>query len=276
MNTGMAIVTGLCLTAGMALAQSNAGGSIFSDSGILNEGGESSFAASPEMEEAQTSLGSLSIRAGYVGNKDDDFLDYGAGGQMEFRIGLGDTPADFVLRAHYNHAKFDDYYIYGYYGDHYERLDIENEEHNQYGGSMQLLFNFNKDGLVNPYVSVGGMYDKIEVEADYWYYSTVYYWWYSYRNYNYGTIELDDDGFGFVGRLGLEFNPRPLYVRLEGAFVSKMHKGEDMWFEDKGQAELNAILGANVTDSLRIDISGTYFTHWKDYYVMAGLTYLFL
>ena len=272
MNINKTITTGLCIMVAGSFAFAEGEMSVFRE-------GEGVIPESEELNSNVSSWGSFSFRAGYFGVKEDDNLfDYGVGGQMEFRVGLGKTPIDLVLRGHYAYAEYKDYYAYLGNGRYY----FENEEHSQYGGSAQLQFNFNRDGEINPYVAVGGMYDKVEMEADYWGYDTyartyhVGWWTYrsTYHQYHSGRIEIDDDGSGFVGRLGVELNLHPLYARVEGAFVSKVHD-DAWWFEEKNQAEINAIVGAHITDSVRLDFSGTYFTKWEEYFILGGATFLF-
>lgn len=282
MNKRTAIATGICLTAGMALAQSNTDGSVFSDSGIINKGSNSSFESNVIMEGVDSHSSSFSIKFGYHNWKDTEDVDTSYGAQAELRIAIAESPLDFLLRTHYANVEYDDYVIrysddYRYYSARVHESSatlISEREQQCYGGSLQLLFNFQRGESINPYVAAGAMYEKSKYEYDW---GTLTYnrmsllglsaSWY---DINKGHSSDSDDGTAFVGRLGLDMDFSPIYGRIEAAYLTKMYR------EGKSQCELNAILGVKVTDSLRVDLSGTYFTDWKEYYITAGLTYLFL
>ncbi len=220
-------------------------------------------------------LNSFSARFGYMGFR-EGFFDHGLAGQVEFKTSLDESDFDFVVRGHYAFAKTDDgetvrsvrSYSYGQWRV-YQITAMENCEETVYGGSAQIQYNFKRDGVVNPYIAGGVMYERTAFEYD--------------LGYLFGARPAsssgdnagrhrkgDEDGFAIVGRAGLEFNSGPFYARAEAAFVSEIYE------EDDGrQLEFNAIVGAKITDTVRLDVAGTRFTDWKEYYITAGVTFLF-
>lgn len=240
--------------------------------GLVSESGAS-------LEKPNKQDVSFSIRAGYHNWKDSKFVDTSWGGQLELRAALGESPLDIVLRGHYAGAEYDDTFAVG--SDTYSYrsakvhevgvVDYYNTKQSAYGGSAQLQWNFGRGELVNPYIAAGAMYEKQKFETDYTYSqrNLMTYKWLakSWANSGFGRIEEDDDGTAFVGRFGIDLSPDPFYARLEAAYITEL-------YEDDAQAELSAVVGAKVTDNFRIDLSGSYFTEWKEYYICAGFSIL--
>lgn len=217
---------------------------------------------------------SFSLRAGYFGLKgDDNLVDDGVGGQAEMKFALADSAFDLVLRGHGASAESDDDEIWVsdptvfYYGNTRMAAAVafDNIEETVIGGSVQLQYNFARGATANPYIAAGVMYEKSEIEFDAGYAVT------NGRRYAAAGWheKMDEDGFAVVGRAGVELNAEPAYARLEAAAVSEIYD------DDGTQAELNAIVGATVLDNLRLELSGTYFTEWKEYYILGGVTFLF-
>ena len=205
---------------------------------------------------------SFSARFGYLGFREGIFDD-GIGSQVEFKMPIDESDFDFMVRGHYAFAELDDgktvRSVSSYrYGQWYviRVVTMENCEETVYGGSAQIQYNFKRNDLVNPYIAAGIMFERTEFEYD-------------LRGAARRHQKGDEDGFALVCRGGFEFNPNPLYVRIEAALFSAIYD-EDDW-----QAELNAIVGASVTDNIRLDVAGTCFTDWKEYYITAGVTFLF-
>jgi hypothetical protein len=205
--------------------------------------------------------GSISLRLGYFGrNGSNVALDHGVGGQVEMKFALGASPFDLVVRGHVVKSESDDDKIWG--SDSNGNTLVANDaEAIAYGGSAQLQYNFARGATFNPYVAAGGMYEKTDGEYKVRYAGP--------DGRHVADRSWDDDGFAFVGRGGLEWNAEPAYARLEAGVVSEVYDG------DGTQAELNAIVGATVADNLRVELSGTYFTEWEDYYILVGTTFHF-
>ena len=222
---------------------------------------EGAVMASPA--ESTPKMTSLSARFGYMGFR-EGFLDDGLAGQIEFKMPIDESDFDFVMRGHYAFAETDDGKTVRSvnshrYGQWYviRVVTMENCEETVYGGSAQIQYNFKRNESVNPYIAGGVMFERTEFEYD-------------ISGLTGKHQKGDEDGFAIVGRVGAEFNPDPFYARLEAAFVSGIYEEDDGW-----QIEFNAIVGVKITDSLRLDVAGTRFTDWKEYYITAGLTYLF-
>ena len=232
------------------------------------------------LEKQDTQNFSFSVRAGYHNWTDSKFIDTSWGAQFEIRAALGATPLDIVLRGHYTSTKYEDTYSTANDAYRYKKANVYevvtyrfyDTKASAYGGSAQLWWNFRRSAVINPYIAVGAMYEKEEFETDYAYsqrFLMTYKWLASsWKSSGYGRMEDNDDGVAFVGRVGVEFSPDPFYARLEASYVSEL-------YEDDAQAELSAMIGAKVTNNIRIDLSGSYFTDWKEYYVCAGFSVLF-
>ena len=274
MTTRKIATMSLCFAALPMLAQTN--GNTLS---IFNQGNEAPNVSETQQVSAGSKFAAISVRFGYHDWKDSTAIDNNYGLQAEIRIALGDTPLDIDLRGHYANVEYDDFVYYGtdafrYYSSHvYQNyaVTVSDDERQLYGGSAQLLWNFRRGEFLNPYLAAGVMYERDEEEYD-WalvvknrmtlsYLSTT---WYDVLR---GREKKSDDGTAFVGRVGLETDIDLFYARLEAAYVTEL-------YDDDAQFELNGIIGIKASDSLRIDLAGTYFTEWKEYYVTAGLTFL--
>lgn len=232
------------------------------------------------LERAVSPVASFSLRAGLHDWKDSKFVDKSWGAQGEMRLALWETPVDVVLRGHYATVDYED--TYSVYANAYPYraarvretgvVQYYNSEESGFGGSLQLQWNFARADIVNPYAAAGAMYEKTEYRTDYLATknSLMTYKWLasSWSSSYHGRIEDDDDGWAFAGRLGVEIAPSPFYLRLEVSWLSELYHSDS-------QAELEAIAGVNAAENVRFDISGSYFTDWKEYYLAAGLTLSF-
>ena len=202
--------------------------------------------------------GSISLRVGYFGRSGSNVgLDHGVGGQVEMKFALGASPFDLVMRGHVAKSESKDDKIWGS-DSNGNTLVADDAEAIAYGGSAQLQYNFARGATFNPYIAAGGMYEKTDGDMEL-----------VSEGRHVADRSWENDGFAFVGRGGIEWNAEPAYARLEAGFVSEVYDG------DGAQAELNAIVGAMVAKNLRLELSGTYFTEWEDYYILAGTTILF-
>lgn len=226
---------------------------------------------------------SFSGRIGLFDFKDSEFVDSSLGSQFEARFGIGQTPFDIVLRGHAASVELDDFIVYGsdafpYKGVYIHEavaMEVDNMEETVFGGSLQLQLNYERNAAFNPYIAVGAMYERSEIEADYAIVrqTVIDYKWLrgTFWDGEIGKIEIDEDGTAFIGRLGFEWKPAAqLYFRAEAAWMTKLYDDS----EEKAQAELNAIVGFLVTENLRLDVAGTYYTEWEEYYITVGGTIL--
>ena len=74
-----------------------------------------------------------------------------------------------------------------------------------------------------------------------------------------------DDGAAVVARAGLELRPDPFYVRADVSWISDV-------YGDDAQLRLSGTMGVEATEDVRMDLTGHYFTEWKEWYVMIGFT----
>lgn len=230
-----------------------------------------------------TAYGHISLRAGLHDWKDAELVDSSYGLQMELQLALGDTPLDLVLRGFYQDTSYEDSYLIegesgpSYYGTWLNSATVtefRNEESTAYGGSIQLLWNFDRNGVVNPYIAIGSMYEKAETQYDFATtsaYEMRLLWLSSRWTSGYvGRVDESEDGFTYVARLGLESNLHPVYLRIEASIVGEIYD-----YDDGPQAELAAIAGVNITKNFRLDVAGNYLTEWEEYYLTTGVTFLY-
>ena len=246
---------------------------------IFSHNGNDSSVTQTELQSVDTKAISFSIRLGLHDWKDSENVDKNYGAQLEARVAMGDTPLDIDIRGHYADVEYDDYVFYGtdsfrYYNARVHRqvaISVFDDQRQVYGGSAQLLWNFRRGETLNPYVAAGVMYEKDEEEYDWSMLvanrMTLSYLSTGWNDVQSGREKKSDNGTAFVGRVGLEAESDPLYGRIEVAYVSEM-------YEDDAQAEINALFGVKASENVRIDISGNYFTKWKEYFIMAGVTFL--
>lgn len=231
-----------------------------------------------ELEEKRNEFIRFSLRGG-VHDWKDSSVDSSYGIQGEILYSLPNLPIDIDLRAYYANAEFEPNYYMGsfssrdylliYQSTAYLREEIKKEG---YGGSAQVRWNFNKGAIINPYVSAGAIYEKYEdtcngfliVETD-----DIGLWTHNhYRNTYLYTYEdsYDDDGISWIARFGFEGNLDPFYLRMEVSIVGEIYD------TDSVQAEIFAMAGVNLTDHIRLELAGDYFTEWEEYYITAGLS----
>lgn len=224
-------------------------------------------------------IGSVSLRGGYHGWDDMKDVDYSGGAQTEVRVNLGDSPLEIVLRGHCSYTEFDGYHHRHTYRDGHDKksvvYDVEEKDLSTLGGSIQLQLDILRGEVVNPYVAAGAMYERTDGETRVGHSS----YQRDGRHYEWRDDtqreEWDEDGFAFVGRAGLEISPLPFRIRLEAAYVSELYDDEAFDREEKGQMELNAILGFDIIEPLSVELSGTYFTEWEETFVLVGATFRF-
>ena len=80
-------------------------------------------------------------------------------------------------------------------------------------------------------------------------------------------VEESDNGVTYVVRLGLEVDYNYLYARFEAAAVGKIYD-----YDKSIQGEISGIVGVNVTDNVRFEVAGNYFTEWEEYYFTGGVS----
>lgn len=211
-----------------------------------------------ELVEKDLKTFSFSFRAGAHDWKDSEFVKSSYAGQLEFKMNIANSPIDILLRGYYSNTEYDDYYVY--YGSGSRSL-IYDEKQFSIGGSAQLVLNFARGEIINPYITAGVMYEKSKIEYDEYYYGGWY--WYS----GWYTNELEDDGTTFVGRVGLEFNTSPIYGKLEGSFIGKVYDSDE-----KNQAEIHGVIGIRASDIAGIEMAANYLTEWEEFFITIGCT----
>ena len=144
---------------------------------------------------------------------------------------------------------------YGFYCDDCEFSIV--------GTDFSLLANFNRDGIVNPYVGAGFLYEQSSLEADV--HESDYYGRHHRHHYH---EEWDEDGVTFLVRAGLDIRADVLYVRLDASYIGEIYDDDD-----KGQFLLSGDLGAYILPNVRLDLFGHYFTEYESYYIGVGATF---
>lgn len=128
------------------------------------------------------------------------------------------------------------------------------------GTDFSLLVNLNHEGVVNPYVGVGFLYEQTTFEAD------------VYEGNNYGRRhhpyheDWDEDGATFLVRAGLDVRAYIVYARLDASYIGEVYD------DDEGQFLLSGDLGIHIVPEVRLDCFGHYFTEYKSFYIGFGAT----
>lgn len=226
----------------------------------------------------------LSIRAGsnrIKGFSKGDKADEGFVSQGELSIPLGYGPLDFCLRGYYKYVDPED-------------SPKDAEVYQQGGGSAELLLHFLRGRVVDPYVSVGCLWDGREDEYEsretytqshtrktwvpgHYEYS---YWWYTwvpghyktstYKTKEWRTVQHDEreSDDTFIARVGMNVNQNWFHARLELSYASNLYDCDDLltW---------SALLGADLCSWCRFDIAGDYTDENHELSGMAGFTFTF-
>ena len=129
------------------------------------------------------------------------------------------------------------------------------------GTDFSLLVNFNRDGLVNPYVGVGFLYEQTSIEADIHERNH-----HGYRHYHYHE-DWDEDGTTFLLRAGFDLRAEIVYVRCDASYIGEVYDDDD-----EGQFLLSGDLGIYIVPEVRLDCFGHYFTEYKSFYIGVGAT----
>lgn len=238
----------------------------------------SPFSKDFALEEPQRKTIQFSLRGG-IHDWVDSTVDSSYGIQGEILYSVPNLPIDIDLRAYYASAEYEPDYYFGsltsrdylliYRTSYACREDREQEG---YGGSAQIRWNFDKGGVINPYISGGAIYEKYKVtyngflivdtnDTGLWTGNR-----YKTRNAYTYKDSSDEDGISWIARLGLEGTLYPVYLRLELSAVGEIYDSDSV------QAEILAMAGVNLTDHIRFEVAGDYFTDWKEYYITAGLS----
>lgn len=222
----------------------------------------------------------FSLRAGVHDWKDSKFIDTSYGIQGEINIELGDTPFDLNIRGFYQKTKYEDTYGVGYDYDFYGIALVEYATYAEYidysatgyGGSAQLKWNILKGEAINPYIAIGAMFEKNEIEYDEYIlvasqYSGLFGYKRNYLDDYYYEVKESEDGITFAARFGLELDYNLLYARFEIAAIGEIYDNDDSI-----QAEISGVAGINITEELRIEAAANYFSEWEEYYLTGGIS----
>ena len=191
----------------------------------------------------------------------------GIGTEFALRTGHHSTPFDLVLDFRYADA---DYKYETGMGDDakmyktakalqpgIERIDADGYS---VGGSLLLQWNLARWALVNPFLAGGLLYERSSFSSDYVLSSVG-----PEERPGKNRFVTKDDGAAVVARAGLELRPDPFYVRADVSWISDV-------YGDDAQLRLSGTMGVEATEDVRMDLTGHYFTEWKEWYVMIGFT----
>lgn len=211
------------------------------------------------------------IRFGFHDWKNTEYVDASIAFQAELRLKIPNTPIDLELRTHFASTTLEDAYLcYTYpYGtsssmpSFYDYAEIGDIRQNGSGGSCQVLLNLNRNGSINPYIAVGGVYDCYTFEYD------IYLKHYDRSGWMHWSDSYDDDGASYVIRAGLELYLDPLYAKAEASYMGEVYEGDD------GQCQYLAILGMNLMNGWRIEAAGCYYDEWEECFYTLGFGWFF-
>ena len=213
--------------------------------------------AAPNWEIA-VGVGSMELDKGRFG-----FDDSGMGLNLGVRFSDSSTPVDAEWRLYGTKLSLND----GVYsvpddprGGTYD-VYCNDGEYTLVGTDLSLLANFNRGGLLNPYVGLGFLYEGSRFEAD------VY-----QGNYHYGwprhpEADWEEHGWTYLMRVGADLRAGLLYARLDASYIGEIYDADD-----NGQFLLSGDIGAYFCPKVRADVFGHYFTEYKSFYIGVGLT----
>ena len=136
-------------------------------------------------------------------------------------------------------------------------------EYSIVGTDLSLLVNLNQEGVINPYVGAGFLYEQTSFEADV--HISNYYDWRHHR-YHYRE-KWDDDGVTFLVRAGFDLRADIVYARFDASYIGEIYDDDD-----EGQFLLSGDLGLYIVPEVRLDCFGHYFTEYKSFYIGFGAT----
>ena len=202
-------------------------------------------------------IGTMDIDEGRVGIDGS-----GMGVNMGIRFSDSTTPVDAEWRLYGTSLSLKDS-VYSVPDDRGHTYDVycNDAEYTIVGTDFSLLANFNRGGVLNPYLGVGFLYEGSRFEAD------VY-----EGNYHYGwprhpEATWKEHGATYLMRAGADLRAAPLYARLDVGYIGKIYDGDE-----HGQFLLSGDLGAYFCQEVRADIFSHYFTEYRSFYIGVGLT----
>ena len=210
----------------------------------------------PEWEIA-IGVGSMDLDEGRVG-----FDESGLGLNLGVRFSDSSSPVDFEWRFYGTTLSLDDA-VYSVPDDRGHTYDVycNDAEYTIVGTDLSLLANFNRGGVLNPYLGVGFLYEGSRFEAD------VY-----EGNYHYGwprhpEADWEEHGWTYLLRAGADLRATLLYARLDASYIGKVYDGDE-----NGQFLLSGDVGFYLCPEVRADVFSHYFTEYKSFYLGIGLT----
>ena len=212
--------------------------------------------SAPEWEIA-FGVGSMELDKGRVG-----FDESGMGLNLGVRFSDTSTPVDAEWRLYGATFSMNDA-VYSVPDDRGHTYDVycNDCEYTVLGSDFSLLANFNRGGVLNPYLGVGFLYEGSRFEAD------VY-----EGNYHYGwprhpEADWEAHGWTYLFRAGADVRSDLIYARLDASYIGEIYDGDD-----NGQILFSGDFGFYFCPQVRADVFGHYFTEYKSFYIGVGLT----
>ena len=177
----------------------------------------------------------------------------GIAGNLSFRFGTDTVPVGAEWRMYAASFDLDD--------EEYARDDGHiycDTEYQIAGGDLSVLVNFNRSGIVNPYLGAGVFYESVSVESEERH---------GHHHHHYHTT-WDDDGATYIVRAGIDVRSDALYARADAGYIGEVYDDDD-----GGQFLISGDLGVTIIPQLRIDAFGHYFTEYKSFYFGIGVTF---
>lgn len=176
----------------------------------------------------------------------------GIAGNLSFRFGTDTVPVGLEWRMYAASFDLDD--------DEYVNEDgrrLRDTDYEIAGGDLSVLLNFNRSGMVNPYLGAGVFYESVSVEAEECH---------GHHHHHYHTT-WDDDGATYIVRAGIDVRSDALFVRADAGYIGEVYDSDD-----HGQFLINGDIGVAIIPQLRVDAFGHYFTEYKSFYFGVGVT----
>ena len=204
-------------------------------------------------------IGTMELDKGRVGVNDS-----GMALNLGVRFSDSSTPIDAELRFYGTSSSLNDG-VYTVPDDRGHTYDVycNDCDYTIIGTDFSLLANFNREGVLNPYLGVGFIYEGSRFAAD------IY-----EGNYHYGwprhpEADWEEHGATYLLRAGVDFRAAPFYARLDVSYIGAIYDDDD-----NGQLYLSGDLGVHFCPEVRADVFGHYFTEYESFYLGVGLTFV--
>lgn len=178
------------------------------------------------------------------------------------------TPARLMVRGYYTNTDLEEGVRYSNNKWGTYTTQVFGGDYTQYGLTAELRFDCYKKESLCAYFSLGSIFDKTDVAKTGFYLRE-----YSAKRELVHMSNREDDGFGFIGHLGVEcLFLDYFYLNAEVGYLTEIYSEH---VAGKYQFDIRGILGWWYSDFGRVDLYARYLTEWEALHAGAQLTFAF-